>query len=281
LLKNLDDRYCPHCGLSVWLSLNPNDSLEWSNANWLRKAAQGAWLLALVQPIALAAFLLATGASLVERISSFQNEYEELERAAATHPATMPAHLYVPQFSWGISIALILAGVYFVLNAAGLLRLTSHEQRYPDRNRTIRTWSQVISAIAAALGCGLAVLGGLLIVQHAPLSPPIGWLLMMTSEVVFAASASCAWFCLRRVARRGRKSGLARLCGYLLFLPVFPFLKAAPFIGLYFLWLLVPFAEFLPVIYIPVSIYLFIRFALLMQAAAPEAEKSWASETKA
>jgi hypothetical protein len=36
----------------------------------------------------------------------------------------------------------------------------------------------------------------------------------------------------------------------------------------------------LPVLYIPLSVYVFIRFALLMRTAAPEAEKSWASETK-
>jgi ribosomal protein S27AE len=29
LRKNLDDKYCPECGLSVWLSLNLNDTLEW------------------------------------------------------------------------------------------------------------------------------------------------------------------------------------------------------------------------------------------------------------
>jgi len=36
----------------------------------------------------------------------------------------------------------------------------------------------------------------------------------------------------------------------------------------------------LPVLYIPLSVYLFVRFALLMSKAAPEAEKSWASESK-
>jgi len=51
LRKNLDDKYCPQCGLSVWLSLNPNDTLEWSNPPWLRKAAKGATILAIAQPM--------------------------------------------------------------------------------------------------------------------------------------------------------------------------------------------------------------------------------------
>ena len=59
LRKNLDDKYCPECGLSVWLSLNPNDTLEWSNPPWLRRSAKGAALLALAQPLAFIAYLLA------------------------------------------------------------------------------------------------------------------------------------------------------------------------------------------------------------------------------
>src|SRR5215210_3130796 len=58
LRKNLDDKYCPECGLSVWLSLNPNDTLEWSNPPWLRRSAKGAMLLAIAQPLAFVAYLL-------------------------------------------------------------------------------------------------------------------------------------------------------------------------------------------------------------------------------
>ena len=41
LRKNLDDRHCPDCGLSVWMSLNANDSLDYSNAAWLEGVARG------------------------------------------------------------------------------------------------------------------------------------------------------------------------------------------------------------------------------------------------
>ena len=104
--------------------------------------------------------------------------------------------------------------------------------------------------------------------------------LMLLTELTFAGCACVAWLWLRRIASRAGHPFLAKLCGYLLFLPVLPFLKAAPIFGIWFLYILSPLAYILPILYIPLSIYLFIRFALLMSRAAPEAEKSWASETK-
>ena len=53
-----------------------------------------------------------------------------------------------------------------------------------------------------------------------------------------------------------------------------------PFGEIFLIGLIRPFLDLLPLIYIPLSIYLFIRFALLLQRAVPEAEKAWASETK-
>src|SRR6266568_848797 len=41
LRRILDARNCPECGLSVWISLNNNDSLEWSRPSWLRAIAIG------------------------------------------------------------------------------------------------------------------------------------------------------------------------------------------------------------------------------------------------
>jgi hypothetical protein len=41
----LDAKNCPECGLPVWISLNGNDSLEWSNPLWLRRIVPGAYLL--------------------------------------------------------------------------------------------------------------------------------------------------------------------------------------------------------------------------------------------
>src|SRR3954466_10596677 len=46
LRKLLDARNCPECGLSVWVSLNSNDSLDWSRPDWLRAIALGALIMA-------------------------------------------------------------------------------------------------------------------------------------------------------------------------------------------------------------------------------------------
>ena len=103
---------------------------------------------------------------------------------------------------------------------------------------------------------------------------------MLLVEIVFAGCAFCCWLWLRPIARRAGKSSLAKLCGYLLFLPVVPFLKAAPFLGLYAISLLWPLLHFLPLIYIPLSVYIFARCAWLLSRAAPHAEAAWAAETK-
>jgi len=103
---------------------------------------------------------------------------------------------------------------------------------------------------------------------------------MLLTELTFAGCAFVTWLWLRRIAVRAGQPFLSKLCGYLLFLPVLPFIKAAPFLGIWFLYMLAPLAYILPILYIPLSVYLFIRFALLLSRAAPEAEKSWASETK-
>ncbi|MFT3785454.1 MAG: hypothetical protein QM770_04730 [Tepidisphaeraceae bacterium] len=44
--------------------------------------------------------------------------------------------------------------------------------------------------------------------------------------------------------------------------------------------MLSPLAALLPIAYVPLSVVLLIRFALMLQRAAPEAETNWASETR-
>ncbi len=70
------------------------------------------------------------------------------------------------------------------------------------------------------------------------------------------------------------------MCSYLLFLPVLPFLKAAPIFGLWFLYLLTPLLHFLPLIYIPLSVYLLARCGYILNRAVADAESTWANETK-
>src|SRR6185369_2176181 len=95
LRKHLDDRYCPDCGLSVWMSLNANDALDYSNANWLRKTSRGAWVMAAIQVVALAAYLVALLGIASSAVSSFGKMSAAAARharqAAATQPSSQPA----------------------------------------------------------------------------------------------------------------------------------------------------------------------------------------------
>src|SRR5437016_7072051 len=53
LRRILDSRNCPECGLSVWISLNNNDSLDWSRPDWLRMISVGASVMAAAQVLGL------------------------------------------------------------------------------------------------------------------------------------------------------------------------------------------------------------------------------------
>jgi hypothetical protein len=138
----------------------------------------------------------------------------------------------------------------------------------------------VCAAISGLVGVGLLAVAGSSLNSESGPGAGSAWTLTLLVEIVFAGCAFCCWFWLRPIARRAGRSGLARLCGYLLFLPVLPFLKAAPFLGIYALALLWPLLHFLPLIYIPLSIFLFVRFAILLRQAAPHAEAAWAAETR-
>lgn len=295
LKKHLDERYCPRCGLSVWMSLNQNDSLEYSNPAWLRKASTGAWVLAMAQPLALAAYLVAMlgwGVSEMTRAMNAMAEFDGVDPAgfdaqgidpAATMPVELSpelAHYLEPAPpSVAIAVALIVIGGYFVFNAIGMVMLVVHERRHPDRMRTVRTTSQVAAGISAGLGVLLMLMAAPKLASGWPVDSISSWLPLLVIEGAFVLCACCCWFYLKRIAQRGGRSGLSRICGYLLFLPVIPLLKGAPLLGLWFLYLLSPLLYLLPLVYIPLSIYLIVRCAILLKKAAPEAEQTWASES--
>ena len=182
--------------------------------------------------------------------------------------------------SWPLTLATGLAGLYFLAEAGGLVLMTAHEQRYPDRAKGIRLGARVMAGIAAAVGLGLMGLAARWVVTGHGSSPLLAWLFLLVVEITFGACAFVSWYWLRPIARRAGKSSLAKLCGYLLFLPVLPFLKAAPFLGLWMFYLVSPLLYFLPLAYIPLSIYLFARCGWLLQQAIPHAEATWAAETK-
>lgn len=288
LKKNLDDRHCPDCGLSLWISLNPNDSLEWSNAAWLRRTALGAWISAGAQLIAIAAYATVGLASARISLQMSIARAGEVGDPGATRPTydataydgAAYADAYYAATSVPIAVAAVLIGVYFLVNALGVWLLSTHEQRFPDRSRTARLWARIAVGVSSAVGVGMIALGAMRLHGGWPVHTLSSWLVLIACEVVFAGSACCAWLILRRVARRAGKGPLAKLCGYLLFLPVLAFAKAAPFVGLFFLAVFGSLLNLLPIVYLPLSVYLFVRFALLLQRAIPEAERAWASETR-
>jgi hypothetical protein len=245
-LRKIDATHCPECGLSVWLSLNNNDALDTSNPDWLRRMSTGLWVMVAAQLLALPPFAFSTLIFL---------------------GAARPGQNFVGLF---MAVASLCAAVYLVAYHAGLLLLTSPERRYPDRLKSWRIAAWIISGIAALIA--FAMVASTLrpttfIVWHIPLLA-----ILLASGIITLGH-------LRLVARRIPNSRLARFCGWLMLLPAIPLLKVFPFIGM---WLIFQFAwliEFLPVLYLPVSAVLFIRFAVLLRRAATHAQHHWQSET--
>ncbi|HEY7115098.1 MAG TPA: hypothetical protein VH475_00845 [Tepidisphaeraceae bacterium] len=247
-LRKLDATHCPECGLSVWLSLNSNDSLDWSRPEWLRGMASALWLMAGAQLIGLVPYITSTMLWLGGASGHGGGRFMSVAMAAAS----------------------VCAAVYLVTYHAGLVLLTRDERRYPDRLKGWRIASWVISAIAALVAFGMVastLRPTTFLVWHLPLNG------------VLLASAIITLGYLRQIARRIPHSGLARLCAWIMLVPAIPLLKVFPFIGM---WLIFEFAwliEFLPVLYLPVSAVMFVRFAILLRRASESADQSWKSET--
>ena len=244
-LRKIDATHCPECGLSVWLSLNNNDGLDSSRPEWLRRMATALWAMAAAQIVALPPFVFSTFAWIA------------------------------PPRAWNslgliMAIASLCAAAYLVLYHAGLYLLTAPERRYPDR---LKSWR-----IAAWVMCGIAGLITLAMLAST-IRPETFLVWHLPLLAVLIASGIITLGHLRHLARRIPNSGLARFCAILMFLPAIPLLKVFPFIGV---WLIFQFAwllEFIPVLYLPVSAILFIRFAILFRRAAAHAEEHWRAET--
>ncbi|MGC4032987.1 MAG: hypothetical protein QM754_14870 [Tepidisphaeraceae bacterium] len=280
LRKHLDERHCPECGLSVWMTLNGNDALDYSNPHWLTRAARGAWVMAAIQVLALVAYLLGMSAVAADAFRSFDLDRPSV--ATTTQTAAIDEDTEEERsepVSPLLIAALAICGVYFVCDGCGLVLLTANERRFPDRMKQIRLAARGMAGIATAVGAGLLALAAFHGFGHHLMSGIESWLLLLLIEVTFAVGAFVSWFWVRSVLRRAGRSGLAKLCGYLLFLPVIPFLKAAPFIGLWMFYVISPLLHFLPLAYLPLSIYLYSRSAWLLRSAIPHAEEAWQRES--
>lgn len=129
----IDARRCPECGLAVWISLGGNDSLELSNPEWLGRLALACLALATGHLVLLggAAFL-----AFSPFISAFDTA--RIQFAFAGLPYFMSS--------------LLIAG------GAGLLLLSTSEQRFPEQPGSYRVLARVtgIVALAAAILIALA-----------------------------------------------------------------------------------------------------------------------------
>jgi hypothetical protein len=242
LRKLGDAKHCPECGLSVWVSLNQNDGLDWSRPEWLRRMVMGLWVMTTAQAMAL---MPAVTRVLVELAPDVE-------------------------WLWNLRrVSGILAVAYLGVYHLGLVWLTWPERRYPDLLKNWRVFSYVACGVAAVVG--LIYLGGVL----------SGRVLLFANWLNFSilVSAIVSLGYLRKVAKRIPNSTLAKICAGMMLLPALPLLKVFPFFGLWALFEAIALGEFLVLLYLPASAVLFLWFALILKRAAPEAEKNWAAET--
>ena len=250
LRKIVDSTHCPECGLSIWLSLNSNDALDWSHPEWLRRMSAAAWIMAVAQLIGLAAVVLL-----------WREHPAAVQFPMAGSQIALP--MVIPPPPPHFRFTGLCAGGYLLMYNAALLLLAVDEGRYPDKWRSYR-WAGRITAGA-----------GILIGSYLVLSASNEFLF----RVSLLASAVATFAYLRKLAARIPNSLLVRICSIVLFVPVLSLLKTVPilwyFAAIQFLGIL----EYLPWIYLPASVVLFGWFAVLFRRSAISAAEGWLKET--
>lgn len=276
-LRKVDATHCPECGLSVWLSLNQNDTLDWSNPAWLRGMVAGLWVMVAAQAPAIVAFAL----MLVQWVPAmrYQQEYERVQRevemagddnaAMAAAIVSLPPQPPPPEPALRRTAILLAAG-YLVAYHAGLFLLVRPERRYPDRLATARGFAWATCGAAALVGLGMA---GWAVRGAAPGAFEFAF------KLVTIASALVTFAYLRRLAKRYPHATLAKACAWLMLLPAVSLFKVFPFCAYVivrdFGWLL----DLLPALYLPACVVLFAWFARLLRRAAVAADEQWRAET--
>ena len=244
LRRILDAKHCPECGLSIWLSLNQNDALDWSNPEWLRRMSLATLVMAIAQLPAIAAWAF--------------------------------TYWWFARYAWPV----LLAGVYFVLFGAGLLLLSSPENRHPDRSEGYRLAGRIVAVAALLLGVLLITraLGpaGRQYAFYLWMEP---WSVRLVHCVLFAGSA-CAFSYLRHLARRIPAPRIDRVSGYVPWAVLLGLLGTMRFFlyATFLYWLLYAF-QYLPWVYLPVSAVLLTWFSLTFLHTSRSAAAHWASET--
>ena len=107
------------------------------------------------------------------------------------------------------------------------------------------------------------------------------WLPILVKAALIASGVT-TWAYLRRLAQRIPQSTLARISWYLMFLPILPLLtllKFLPFFAIFAMFEFFTFLDYVPILYLPFSLVLFVWFARLFGRSVKSAVISWASET--
>jgi hypothetical protein len=267
LRKVTDGQHCPECGLSVWLSLNQNDTLEVSNPDWLRRMQLGVWIM--IVSLCAASSVMALASVQEMRFALYRQAYFDLERKAMMDSDNPQAWagifaLEPPVMDERVLRVALMVGVVALLGYhAGLLVLTSPEGRYPDRLAGFRAGAWGVTALAALVAIFLAR-------QSVAFNPRMAgeWALRLAC----VGAAMLTWGYMGRLARRIPHPKLARVCGWMTFVPLvsvgYSFIRHSDWPP-----------DLLPVVYLPVSVGLLVWCATLLRRTAWGASRAWAAET--
>ena len=253
-LRRIDSLHCPECGLSVWRSLNQNDSLDWSNPEWLKSLNRACLVFAPAQVLGFVAYL---ATSLLMFVSLLRTPW------------------VIGVWRHSLHFLPFLATAYEVVVALGLILLSAEEGRHPDKWKSYRIACRVVAVIVLLIG-GCTLLAGFagLATRWASLT-----LTRFGLSVSVIAATLSAFAYLRKLAQRVPSSRVAWMCGWLLLGPAISLLKTVPFFSV---WLAFEFAgllAYLPLLYLPLTAALLIWFARAFRNAADLADKGWQSET--
>jgi hypothetical protein len=258
--------------LSVWLSLNNNDTLDASNPAWLRGMAVALCVIAVSGLLAFAAQIPRTADAY--RVMQFQQERSRAVRQAAKlsdddpnkWSAVIAAMNKAPRPNYDLlRISEVLGAAALAGWLGGVLALTGREGRYPDRLVTYRVLGRVL--------CGFGALALILTALHVSRrEPPLTGFGQTLSRLTFLLAGVVAWAYLRQIARRAPHKGLARAGTWMTFVPF-----AALFYG--FIrdarWMPDPITPLYALASVPLAVW----FALVLKREAGLADRHWAAET--
>jgi hypothetical protein len=254
LRNNIDARNCPECGLAVRISLNPDDSLEMSNPEWLTAMSRAAGLLV----IAHLGFAAALG--------WIQWGYFYHRPLRTFFPLDS-----IRQTEWIVGVALVVAALAAVV-------LARPERRYPDRLRGRRVLARVGAALTAA------------VVAFELLRPPHAmrfFIPTLVQAAVVAFTSLVVWSTLHELARRLPSRPLMQTIAILAWIPTFGLgLMQIVGPGAWALYMMAwqPWSQWTwpwtlaSLIYVPVATITLLRCCRDFRAAARQGDQNWVTD---